>query len=120
VKRILSSLSLCLLAAACATRPVTDHVALPPAPPPGEPTSTEGMTAQALRASYGNPAFTRKDGETQLWRYDGATCKAFFFLYPDGGELKVRHVETSPRPVDAAADQICLHTLAHHPQTPVS
>src|SRR5262249_8570043 len=62
MKRVLILLS-GLLLAACATRPV-DHVALPAAPPPGEPKSTEGMTATALKIAYGAPAFTRIDGET--------------------------------------------------------
>ena len=48
----------------------------------------------------GNPAFTRKEGAgIEMWRYDGVACKAFFFLYPQGSGLSVRHVETMPRPI---------------------
>jgi hypothetical protein len=114
VKRIAAILGICAFAAACASRPAaTDHVALPAAPPPGEPASTEGMSAASLKLAFGAPAFARKDGGTELWRYDGTACRAFFFLYPEANGLVVRHVETSPRPVDAAADPACLNALRH-------
>lgn len=113
MKRIVSIVGICAFAAACAARPQSDHVALPPAPPRGEPVSTEGMSAASLKLAFGAPAFTRKDGATELWRYDGAACRAFFFLYPETNGLVVRHVETSPRPVDAAADPACLNALRH-------
>jgi hypothetical protein len=117
--RTLSILTLCLLCAACANGPAGDQVALPPAPPPGEPPGAVGLSAAALKTAFGAPAFVRKDGDTELWRYDGANCRAFFFLYPRNGALAVRHVETMPRPVDAAFDAICLNKLRHAP-APVS
>ena len=46
-----------------------------------------------------------------MWRYDGASCKAFFFLYPAGNSLAVRHVETVPRGAEMAADAGCLNAL---------
>jgi hypothetical protein len=114
VKRIAAILGICAFTAACASRPATtDRVALPAAPPPGEPASTEGMSAASLKLAFGVPAFARKDGGTELWRYDGTACRAFFFLYPEANGLVVRHVETSPRPVDAAADPACLNALRH-------
>lgn len=119
MKRVLSLIGCGLLLAACANRPAADRIALPAAPPPGEPKSTEGMTADALKLAYGVPAFTRIDGDTQLWRYDGTACRAFFFLYRENGALTVRHVETLPRPAGAAADQACLGALRRTP-APVS
>ena len=71
------------------------------------------MSAASLKLAFGAPAFMRKDGGTELWRYDGTACRAFFFLYPETNGLVVRHVETSPRPVDAAADPACLNALRH-------
>ena len=60
----------------------------------------------------GNPAFTRKEGKgIEMWRYYGPACKAFFFLYPEGASLSVRHVETVPRPQDASADIDCLKAM---------
>jgi hypothetical protein len=87
-------------------------VRLPSGPPPGEPAGYAGIDAGQLKVAMGEPAFLRKEGAgIEIWRYDGAACKAFFFLYPQGGELSVRHVETVPRPSDAAADIGCLNQL---------
>jgi hypothetical protein len=104
--------ALLLLTAACATPPVSPLInAIPAAPPKGEPGGIAGMAASQLRVAFGAPAFIRKDGANQMWRYDGQSCKAFFFLYPDGGDLSVRHVETIPRGTDEAADPACLKAL---------
>jgi hypothetical protein len=91
---------------------MTPSARLPEAPPPGEPAGYAGIDDGELRVAMGTPAFMRKEGAgIQMWRYDGAACKAFFFLYPQGSTLSVRHVETIPRPSDAAADVNCLNQL---------
>lgn len=95
-------------------------VVLPPAPPPGEPAGIVGMDAQALRAAFGAPAFVRKDGPVEMWRYDNTNCRAFFFLYPNAGTTTVRHVETQPRGREMAADEACLAQLRVHVPSPVS
>jgi hypothetical protein len=55
-----------------------------------------------------------------MWRYDGPSCKAFFFLYSDGTSFAVKHVETVPRGHEIAADAICLAQLRRHQNSPVS
>jgi len=121
MQRILVLLCLCGALCACAATPKqAPNIALPSAPPPGEPAGLSGMQAEALRVAYGPPAFVRKDGPLEMWRYDSAGCKAFFFLYPDSGRLAVRHVETVPRGQAMAADTHCLDQLRLHPVTPVS
>ncbi len=114
------SLAICLLLGACATHPPEGQVALPQPPPPGEPKSALGLSADAVRTAFGTPAFTRKDGDAEMWRYDGAACRAFFFLYPQGHALVVRHVETVPHAANAAADTTCLDALRLSPPPPVS
>jgi hypothetical protein len=109
MNRILPIAVLCLSLAACAAQP--QKVALPSAPSPGEPGNVAGLRADQIRVAFGEPAFLRKDGGVEMWRYDGAACKAFFFLYPDGGAMVVRHVETLPRGHDIAADSSCLDAL---------
>jgi hypothetical protein len=114
---------LCAALGACANQPPpqqqTPSVALPAAPPPGEPAWIASMDAQGLRTAFGQPAFVRKDSSSEMWRYDGATCKAFFFLYPGvSGSTVVRHVETMPRGSSIAADENCLAQLRLHPVTP--
>jgi len=113
----------CALLAACATTPrqtaTAPTVALPPPPPPGEPAGIVGLADSQLRGAFGAPAFVRKDGRDEMWRYDNATCHAFFFLYPQAGTLSVRHVETLPRGREMAADFACLDAIRGRP-TPVS
>src|SRR6185295_6330977 len=101
--KALSVLSLCALAA-CAGPTPPPQVAVPSPPPSGEPGNVAGMDASRIRVAFGVPQFVRKDGQIEMWRYDGAGCKAFFFMYPRGNSLAVKHVETLPRPSNAAAD----------------
>ncbi|HEY5337959.1 MAG TPA: hypothetical protein VIJ85_07145 [Rhizomicrobium sp.] len=105
--------AICCLALLLASCAAGQHSAgLPSAPPPGEPAGYAGIDASQLRVTMGNPAFARKEGAgIEMWRYDGGGCKAFFYLYPQGAALSVRHVETVPRPSDAAADVNCLNRM---------
>ena len=120
ISRHLAALGAVLLLAACANTPKRageipvappPRVELPPLPAEGEPKELVGIGADAVRLAFGRPSFVRKEGANALWRYDGANCKAFFFLYADDGALKVRHVETLPRGFDMAADSACLNAL---------
>jgi hypothetical protein len=107
--------------AACETPPAAPTpVSLPRTPPAGEPGNVMGMDASRIRVAFGAPQFVRKDGQVEMWRYDGATCKAFFFMYPNGNSLAVRHVETQPRPSNAAADSNCLQALIARAKTAAS
>ena len=113
MKRLIPLVGLCALLAACTTgaprTPTAVH--LPPAPPPGEPSGTTGLHEADLRNFYGQPAFVRKDGDGEIWRFDAPGCKAFFFLYTRDGNTAVWHVETTPHPSSMAADQGCLNAL---------
>jgi hypothetical protein len=106
-------ISLVLALAGCAAKapaPVAGPAPVPiPAPPPRrpEPPGFTGLSADALKARLGTPAFSRKDGTTEMWRYDAGPCHAFFFF--TGGQ--VSHVETVPRPADQATDAGCLNAL---------
>lgn len=109
IRRVFA-IGICVLVAACATR--SPQSMLPVAPPSGEPPGLTGIGEAVLRASFGAPSFERKDATTEILRYDGRSCRAFFFLYPDAdGALIVRHVETLPRGATMAADTTCLDAL---------
>jgi len=114
--------ALCAFVCACTTpQAPPPRVALPAAPPVGEPSGIAGLEASQLKVAFGAPVFVRKDGTSEMWRYDGASCKAFFFLYPSGSSLAVRHVETLPRGQEMAADAGCLNALRARKQAaPVS
>jgi hypothetical protein len=110
-----------LMAAGCANQPrppvapvappppLIPTVPIPPPPPKGEPESFNGIDAARLQALAGTPAFTRKDGAVEMWRYDTPACRIFFFLTGTPG--KVQHVETLPRGTNSAADPACLSAL---------
>ncbi len=100
-----------LFLAGCAARTATAPPRpVPVAPPPVrnvEPSAFIGLSAETLRARLGAPAFTRKDGATDMWRYDSKTCHAYFFFTA----AAISHVETIPHNADAAADPACLNAL---------
>lgn len=110
--RKIALLALLLLLAGCAAKTPPPRVApvvpIPPAPrPQAEPSGYNGLSLDALRARLGAPAFSRKDGATEMWRYDASACHAFFFF--TGG--LVSHIETIPRGPSDSVDPACLSAL---------
>ena len=73
------------------------------------------VDATTLRARYGAPDFVRREPDSELWRYDGAGCAVFFFLYRDGDAMRIRYTESMPRGVGMAADPKCVESLNAHP-----
>jgi len=112
------AIALILILGACATAPRGAVVNQPP--PKGEPESLIGLTAVQLQARLGNAAFSRRENGSELWRYDGKECRAFFFLYAESGALIVRHIETIPLGRGNAADPACLNALRGKAAKPVS
>lgn len=101
-----------LLLAGCAAKapaPVAPAPVPIPAPPPrpSAPPAFDGLSSDALKTRLGTPAFSRKDGTTEMWRYDVKDCHAFFFFTAG----KVSHVETIPHPANQTADAACLSAL---------
>ena len=116
--RRVPALLLSLGLAACAGKPLalpvnnpSPVVPIPPAPPRGEPDRFSNISVPQLQALLGAPAFVRKDGATEMWRYDAPTCRAFFFIYGSGAQQQVRHIETLPAGRTVAADPACLNAL---------
>lgn len=112
-------LGLCAMLGACASEPQNPQIELPPSPPSGEPAGLVGLSASNLLNAFGAPSFVRKENGSEMWRYDNANCRAFFFLYSNGVSQVVRHVETVPHGTDKAADPTCLDALRGH-RPPVS
>ena len=111
IRKIFVLGSLLLLAGCAAKTPAprpAPTVPIPSPPPPHvEPPGYTGLSSDALRARLGTPVFSRKDGATEMWRYDAGNCHAFFFLTAG----KVAHVETIPRGQNDSADTGCLNAL---------
>jgi hypothetical protein len=91
--------------------PLLEPMAMLPAVAIMQPPPTD---AASLRARYGAPDFIRRESESELWRYDGADCAVFFFLYREGDVLKLRYSETMPRGMGVAADPVCVESLNAH------
>jgi|GEM_PF-1128612 len=87
------------------TNPSSPHVAI--LTPPGAGSGLVGWEADKIRGLYGQPSFIRKEQESELWRYDGENCAAFFVLYQERAGLRVRHVEINPSQ-GAMGDAACL------------
>jgi hypothetical protein len=112
IVRRASVLCLMLGVAACASHPPAPRSpAGEPSGPGVEPDTYLGLSGTALREQLGPPAFVRKDGVSELWRYDGARCRAFFFLDDAGGAQKVQHIETLPHGQARTVDSACLAAL---------
>ena len=118
-RNALAAAILLLLLGGCATTAphAVQGVPIPAAPQTGEPDDLVGLSGPQLRAIFGAPALLRQDRIAELWRYDGAGCHAFFFLYDKDGHKQVRHVETLPRGTVMAADDKCLSALRLSPKT---
>jgi hypothetical protein len=100
---------------ACASRPATPTMPLPAPTSSRDPAKPVGLSAQDLREFFGTPAFVRKENGAEMWRYDGADCRTFFFLYLQGDSQIVRRVETMPPGAKDAADANCLAALRARP-----
>ena len=115
--------ALVLLLGACTSQPresAPGDESLPSPPPSGEPAEYIGLTVPQLQGLFGAAAFSRRENGSELWRFDNPQCRAFFFLYAEGGTMRVRHVETMPRGRSMAADLGCLSVLRGKPASPVS
>jgi hypothetical protein len=114
------AIALVLLLGACASQPRGITEPLPAPPPAGEPADLVGLTGPQLQAKLGAASFSRRENGSELWRYDSRDCRAFFFLYAEGGTMRVRHVETAPHGKAVAADPACLSALRGKPASRTS
>jgi len=114
------AIALVLILGACAAPQRGSREPLPSPPPAGEPGDLVGLTAAQLQGLLGKASFARRESGSELWRYDNPQCHAFFFLYSEAGNMRVRHVETVPQGRSAAADASCLAALRAKPASPLS
>ena len=91
--------------------PPAAEVPIPPVPPRSAPNRFSNISVTQLRALLGAPAFVRKEGATEMWRYDTPSCHAFFFLNGNGAQQQVGYIQTLPVGKDQAADPACLNAL---------
>lgn len=101
--------------------------ALPaPAPMPAAPvapaTGMIGMTADALRAAWGDPSLKRNETGAELWQYgDGGNCTLLVYLYANASNvMTVTYAEAVPGGSDEAVVAACAKTAGKPPLKPIS
>lgn len=97
-----------------ATTPLPAMAAMISPVPVVPPPLAAPVDAATLRARYGPPDFVRRELDSELWRYDGADCAVFFFLYREGDVLRIRYSESMPRGAETPADPKCVESLSAH------
>ncbi len=70
-----------------------------PTSPPEDPRRLVGLRGQTLRDWMGDSVFVRRDGIAEIWRFASETCFLDVFLYREGNELKVAHLDARTRVV---------------------
>lgn len=77
--------------------------ALPPAreplptSPPEDPRRLVGLSGTTLRSWMGDAVFVRRDGVAEIWRFAAETCFLDVFLYREGNEMRVAHLDARTR-----------------------
>ena len=80
-----------------------------------------GMTADGLRAAWGEPTLKRAETGGELWQYGGSTCAVLVYLYPGSGRaMTVSHAEAVPGGTDEAAIAACAKAAGKPSVKPIS
>lgn len=113
--RLIPAALLALLASCAAPTPAPPPVPAPAAVlPPGDvnvptPALLE-LRAPELRARFGEPRSTRRDGGADIWTYEApGTCRLNLVLQRDRGTLKVVHAQA--RMPAGGGEAVCLERL---------
>jgi hypothetical protein len=88
--------------------------------PPATGAALAGMSADNLRALWGEPTLKRSEGDAQMWQYGGSGCALLIYLYPGATALTVTHAEAVPGGPDAAAVEACAKASGKPSLKPVS
>ena len=81
-----------------------------PARPGVEVREFVGLSGAEITSALGRaPAFLRRDGRAEIWRYGGRSCFLDLFLYPKDGAHRVAHAELRRREGHAGlSESACL------------
>ena len=109
--RLLSAISIALLAAACARTPEPKASVPTPTKPSGPVSALVGLTANELTTHFGAPRLQVREGPGLKLQWANTTCVLDAYLYPEGGREKATHIDTR-RPSGESIDQrSCVATL---------
>jgi hypothetical protein len=80
-----------------------------------------GMTADRLRAAWGEPTLKRTERGSELWQYGGTGCSLLIYFYAgSGGALIASHAEAVPGGTNVAAVEACAQATGKPSLKPVS
>jgi len=68
-----------------------------PTTPPEDPRRLVGLSGTTLRDWMGEAVFVRRDGVAEIWRFAAETCFLDVFLYREGNEMRVAHLDARTR-----------------------
>jgi hypothetical protein len=109
------------------SEPPAAVAALPRAPeplptaPPEDPRRLVGLSGETLRGWMGESVFVRRDGIAEIWRFASETCFLDIFLYREGGDLRVAHLDARSRVVGQRTTlQACYGRIMASRPKPVS
>ncbi len=92
-----------------------------PTSPPEDPRRLVGLRGETLRSWMGDSVFVRRDGIAEIWRFASETCFLDVFLYREGNELKVAHLDARTRIVGQRTTlQACYGRIMAARPKPVS
>ncbi len=104
--------------------PTPARVAAPPSTgvAPTANTGLIGMTGDALRAAWGEPALKRTETGAEMWQYGGqGNCTLLIYLYANASSvMAVTHAEAVPGGGDETAVANCAKAAGKPPLRPIS
>lgn len=68
-----------------------------PTTPPEDVRRLVGLSGTTLRNWMGDAVFVRRDGQAEIWRFAAETCFLDVFLYREGSEMRVAHLDARTR-----------------------
>lgn len=89
---------------------------------PATNTGLIGMTGEALRAAWGEPALKRTETGAEMWQYGGqGNCTLLVYLYANASSvMAVTHAEAVPGGGDETAVANCAKAAGKPPLRPIS
>jgi hypothetical protein len=89
---------------------------------PAASTGLIGMTGEALRAAWGDPALKRTETGAEMWQYGGqGNCTLLVYLYANASSvMAVTHAEAVPGGSAEPAVANCAKAAGKPPLKPIS
>lgn len=93
--------------------PVTEQaLRTPPETDVPKPDDLIGLGASGLLKALGPATLKRQDLGNEIWQYKADTCVLFLFLYPNGDQNQVRHIDAR-----GAAPEPCIRAVVRTAQS---